>query len=248
MRVERELPMATNFIRSKCRCCGHIERLDPTVHRNCANEITALSNKARESGSLCPKYHTDTFGSKIPKIKQTAIGRVVKANNPDTLILDSRQRRWKPGHYRHRHMLNRSRSGLCNCRRDVDSSVTGNDNAISSCAFATAHDCPKISRVGHTINCDKKWGAALASRDQTRKINFGNLCRPGEHSLRGFRTCSGFKASPSYVGNRHSIRSCETDDVVECFVTLKLRRDPNLLNSAALGEQQLPNGLTALNL
>ena len=218
------------------------------MHRNCANEIATLPNKARQPSSLGSEHHTDTFGGKIPKFEQTAIGCIVKTNDPNALIFHARQRGRKPGHHSYRYMLDRSRSSLRNRRSDMNSSVTGNDNAVYSCALATAHDCPKISRVGHTIDRNKKRSAALASRDQTRKINFGNLCRPGEHSLRGFRTCSGFKAPPGYVRNRHSIRFCETDDVVECFVTLKLRRDPNLLNFAALGEQQLPNGLTAFNL
>jgi hypothetical protein len=68
----------------------------------------------------------------------------------------------------------------------MDSSVTGNDDAVDSRALATTHDCTEVSWVGHTIDSDKKWGAALASGDETRKINFRNLCRPGEHSLRGF--------------------------------------------------------------
>ena len=206
------------------------------MHRNCANEIATLPNKARQPSPLGSEHHTDTFGGKIPKFEQTAIGCIVKTNDPNALIFHARQRSRKPGHHCYRYMLDRSRSSLRDCRSDMNSSVTGNDNAVYSCALATAHDCPKISRVGHTIDRNKKRSAALASRDQTRKINFGNLCRPGEHSLRGFRTCSGFKAPPGYVRNRHSIRFCETDDVVECFVTLKLRRDPNLLNFAALGE------------
>lgn len=218
------------------------------MHRNRANEIATLPNKARQPSPLSSEHHTDTFGGKIPKFKQTAIGCIVKTNDPNALIFHARQRCRKPGHHRYRYMLNRSRSSLRNCRSDMNSSVTGDDNAVYSCTFATTHDCPKISRVGHTIDRNKKWSAALASRDQTRKINFGNLRRPGEHSLRGFGTGSGFKSPPSYVRNRHSIRSCKTDDVVEGFVALKLRRDPNLLNFSALGEQQLPNGLTAFNL
>ena len=107
---------------------------------------------------------------------------------------------------------------------------------------------PRLPGVGDAVDGDEERRPSLTAPDQRREVGFGEGRCSGEHALGCLAAGRRLELGAPDVRERDPIRRREGDDALDRVVALEVARDPDLVDLAALGDQQLPHGLATLDL
>ena len=127
--------------------------------------------------------------------------------------------------------------------------MAGQDHAVDAGAVAAADDRAEVAGVGDAVDGDEERRPALDGAGSTSRSRPRGGPTPGRARPAAPRCGPPPRACvrPTY-DERDPVRRGEGDDVLDRVVALEVGRDPDLVDLAALGDQQLAHGLAALDL
>ena len=171
-------------------------------------------SNGRESPAPLPRAPHRYPRRQDPQGRTTAIGRVVKANNPNALIqfattpLEARAPPPPP-------RAQRSRSGLCNCRSDGQP-VTGRTMPSTPAPSQLRMIAPRFPGSVTPSTAIRNGGACVGDRLE----RLWEPLPPGRALPEGLQNVQ--RQGVAWLRRQPALDSlCETDDVVRCFVTFK---------------------------